>query len=179
LNIEKHNLFTKGGIYISQSFANNTSSRTSVVIGFVLGVIGLGLMIINILIGFFFVIIGVILFFVIRYFANDTSVLCHDDGFSVTIISKRKGTSVHEYTWQDVTETLYYEKESSGENNTTTCYFQANTEEGVAFTLAEMKNFDELIQIFNNRASHLPYYWEKPKGILKTSYVKQNRISHK
>jgi hypothetical protein len=175
LNNEKHNLFTKGGIFISQSFANNTSSRTSVILGVVLGVIGIGIMIFNILIGFIFVIIGVILFFVIRYFANDTSVLCHDDGFTVTIISKRKGTSIQEYSWQDVTETLYYEKESSGENNSTTCYFQANTESGVAFNLAEMKNFDGLIQQFNNNASHLPYYWEKPKGLLKTSYVKQNR----
>lgn len=146
------------------------------VLGVVLGVIGIGLMVINILIGFIFVIIGAILFFVIRYFANDTSVSCHEDGFIVTVINKRKGTSVHEYSWQDVTETVYYEKDSSGENNTTTCYFQAKTEIGVAFNLAEMKNFDGLIQLFNNNTSHLPYYWEKPKGMFKTSYVKQNRI---
>jgi hypothetical protein len=38
-----------------------------------------------------------------------------------------------------------------------------------------MKNFYELIEIFNQNTPHLPYFWEKPTGILKTRYKKQAR----
>ncbi|WML49508.1 hypothetical protein RCG23_05825 [Neobacillus sp. PS3-34] len=159
-----------------KEFSNNNSSLVSILIGVIFGVVGLGLMFIHVIIGFFFVLLGVVLFFSLRYFANDTRVSCHDNGFTVTVINKRKGTSVQEHAWADVTETLYYEKESGGENNSTTCYFQVQTAKGTAFNLHAMKNFDELIDIFNQKTVHIPYVWVKPKGMFK-SHQKQNRIS--
>jgi hypothetical protein len=110
------------------------------------------------------------------FFGNDTTVICHETGFTVTIESNRNGKVVTDYTWEDITETLYYEKESAGENNTSTCYFQVKTENGIAFNMYEMKNFHELIEIFNQNTNHLSYFWEKPTGLFKIRYQKQNRL---
>ena len=132
-------------------------------------------MLINIFIGALIFVIGVVIFLWLRYFGNDTTVSCREKGFSVAIINKRKGIIVNDYAWEEVTETLYYERESAGENNTTTCYFQVKTANGVAFNVYEMKNFHELIEIFNQNTTHLPYFWEKPTGIFKTRYKKQAR----
>jgi hypothetical protein len=166
----------KGGIFINREFANKTSSKSSVIFGLIFCLIGIGFMLINILIGSIIVIIGAAIFLWMRYFGNDTTISCREKGFTVTIINKRKGIVVNDYAWEDVTETLYYETESAGENNTTTCYFQVKTENGIAFNVYEMKNFHELIEIFNQNTP-LPYYWEKPKGLFKSNYQKQDRIS--
>ncbi|MEH7505864.1 hypothetical protein V7152_28585 [Neobacillus drentensis] len=134
-------------------------------------------MFINVLIGSIIFVIGVVIFWWMRYFGNDTTVSCREKGFTVTIINKRKGIFVNDYSWEEVTETLYYERESAGENNTTTCYFQAKTANGISFDVYEMKNFNELIEIFNQNTAHLPYFWEKPTGMFKTRYQKQTRVS--
>ncbi|MBT2737606.1 hypothetical protein [Bacillus sp. ISL-7] len=134
-------------------------------------------MFLNIWIGSFIFVIGVVIFLWMRYFGNDTTVSCREKGFTVTIINKRKGIFVNDYAWEQVTETHYYERESAGENNTTTRYFQVKTENGAAFNVYEMKNFHELIEIFNQNTVHLPYFWEKPTGILKTRYQKQTRVT--
>src|SRR5574342_533935 len=125
-------------------------------------------MFINVLIGSIIVILALIIFLIMYFFGNDTTVICHEKGFTVTITNQRKGTFVNEYTWEDVTDTLYYEKESAGENNTTTCYFQVKTENSIAFNVYQMKNFHELIELFNQNTTHLAYFWEKPTGMLKT-----------
>ncbi|WML26121.1 hypothetical protein [Neobacillus sp. OS1-33] len=132
-------------------------------------------MLINVFIGALIFVIAVFIYLWMRYFGNDTTVSCREKGFTVAIVNKRKGITVNDYTWEEVTETLYYERESPGENNTTTCYFQVKTDKGVAFNVYEMKNFYELIEIFNQNTTHLPYFWEKPTGILKTRYKKQAR----
>jgi hypothetical protein len=172
-----HTLLTKGGIFINREFSNKTSSKSSVVFGIIFGLIGIGFMFINVLIGSIIFVIGVVIFWWMRYFGNDTTVSCRERGFTVTIINKRKGTFVNDYSWEEVTETLYYERESAGENNTTTCYFQAKTTNGIAFDVYEMKNFNEMIEIFNQNTAHLPYFWEKPTGMFKTRYQKQTRVS--
>jgi hypothetical protein len=161
---------------MNREFSNKTASKSSGVFGLVFCLIGIGFMFINVLIGSIIVILALVIFLFMYFFGNDTTVICHDQGFNVTIINQRKGILLNEFAWEDVTETLYYEKESAGENNTTTCYFQAETANGIAFNLYEMKNFNELIDIFNKHTSHLPYFWEKPTGIFKTRYQKQNRV---
>jgi hypothetical protein len=160
-----------------EEFSNNNSSMGSVLVGIILGLVGFAMMIFSILIGSIVVVLAVVLFFLMRYLATDTTVSCHEDGFTVKVISKRKGTSVQEYAWADVTETHYYERESGGENSSTSSYFQVKTVKGMAFNLHEMKNFDDLIKIVNQNTQHLPYEWEKQKGLFK-SYQKQNRISY-
>ncbi|MBV7508470.1 hypothetical protein KW850_24955 [Bacillus sp. sid0103] len=161
---------------MNREFSNKTSSKSSGIFGLIFCFIGIGFMFINVLIGSIIIIIALVIFLIMYYFGNDTTVICHENGFTVTIANKREGISVNEYSWEDVTETLYYEKESAGENNTTTCYFQVKTENGIAFTLYEMKNFHELIELCNQNIDHLPYFWEKPTGMFKTRYQKQNRV---
>lgn len=164
---------------MNREFSNKTASKSSGIFGLVFCLIGIGFMFINVLIGSIIVILALFIFLFMYYFGSDTIVACHDEGFTVTIINKRQGIQVNDYAWEDVTETLYYEKESAGENNTTTCYFQAKTANGLAFNLYEMKNFNEFIDLFNQQTSHLPYFWEKPTGMLKTRYQKQNRVPYK
>ena len=162
---------------MTNEFANNTSSKTSIILGVIFGVIGIGILFFHLLLGLIFIVLGVIIFLLMRFFANDTKVSCYDTGFSVTIVNKRIGTNVYNYKWEDVTETLFYEKDSGGENNTTTSYFMVKSVNGTAFNLYKMKNFDLLIQLFNQQTEHLPYIWEKPKGKLQTTYSKQPRSS--
>jgi hypothetical protein len=162
---------------MTNEFANNTSSKTSIILGVIFGVIGIGIMFFHLLLGLIFIVLGVIIFLLMRFLANDTKVSCYDTGFSVTVVNKRKGTNVHNYKWQDVTETLFYEKDSRGENNTTTSYFMVKTVNGTAFNLYKIKNFDLLIRLFNQHTEHLPYILEKPKGKLQTAYSKQPRSS--
>ncbi|MDQ0200201.1 SdpI family protein [Neobacillus ginsengisoli] len=162
---------------MQKEFTNSTSSKTSVILGVIFGAIGIGLLFISVWVGLIFVVLAVVIFFLIRYFANDITVSCDENGFTVKVINKRKGTSVNEYTWKDVVETTYYEIESRGENSTKTRYFQAKTENGVVFNVYEMKNFDHLIQLFNQNTPQLSYFWESPKGLFSSSYLKQNRTS--
>ena len=161
---------------MNREFANKTSSRSSGIFGLIFCFIGIGFMFINVLIGSIIVILALFIFLIMYFFGYDTTVICHEKGFTVTIASQRKGTFVNEYTWEDVTDTLYYEKESAGENNTTTCYFQVKTGNEIAFNVYQMKNFHELIELFNQNTAHLAYFWEKPTGMLKTGYQKQTRV---
>ena len=164
---------------MNREFSNKTASKSSGIFGLIFCLIGIGFMFFNVLIGSIVVILALVIFLFMYYFGNDTTVVCHDNGFTVTIVNNRKGTIVNDYAWEDVIDTHYYEKESAGENNTTTCYFQVKTENGVAFNVYEMKNFHELIEIFNQNTDHLPFFWEKPTGMFKTRYQKQNRIPNK
>jgi hypothetical protein len=139
-----------------------------------MGLIGIGFTIFSATIGLAVVVLAIVVFLLLRYFGNDTTISCHDNGFSVKVVNKRKGSLVQEYEWSDVTETLYFERESGGEDSPTTRYFSVTTDNGVAFSLHEIKGFNELIDIFNRKTNHLPYLWEKPKGF-SSSYKKQQR----
>jgi hypothetical protein len=161
---------------MNREFANKTASKSSGIFGLIFCFIGIGFMFINVLIGSIIIILALVIFLFMYFFGNDTTVICHETGFTVTIESNRNGKVVTDYTWEDITETLYYEKESAGENNTSTCYFQVKTENGIAFNMYEMKNFHELIEIFNQNTNHLSYFWEKPTGLFKIRYQKQNRL---
>ena len=119
------------------------------------------------------VFLGVVLFFSILYLSSDTTVTCHDTGFTVNVVSKKKGTSIQEYKWEEVTETKYFVKDG-GDDGADTRYFLVNTEKGTAFKLASMKGFDELISIINEKTPHLPYTWIKKRG-LSSYYIKQER----
>lgn len=163
---------------MNREFSNKTSSKSSGIFGLIFCFIGIGFMFINVLIGSIIIILALVIFLFMYYFGNDTTVICHENGFRVTLVNKRNGILINDYQWEDVSETLYYEKESAGENNTITSYFQVKTENGIAFNLYEMKNFHELIELFNQNTIHLPYFWEKPTGMFKTRYQKQNRVAN-
>lgn len=161
---------------MQNEFSNNTASKSAVLMGAIFGVVGIGFMLLSVWIGLILVVFAIVLFLFMRNFASDIKVSCGINAFTVTVTNKKKGVTVQKYDWKDVTETLYYEKDSGSENSTTNRYFQVSTESGVAFNLYQMKNFDQLIQIFNQSTTHLPYYWEKPQGMLPYSYKKQARI---
>jgi len=166
---------------MNREFSVNTASKGSIYFGAILGVIGIGFLAFNILIGALIIIGGVLLFFLMRNFANDSTIICHEHGFSVKVVNKRKGTSIQDYKWEDVISTQYYEKESSSDDDgasTTTSYFTVKTGDGVAFDLQEMSGFADLIEIFNENTPHLPYYWEKPKGIFSTGYKRKQRSTN-
>ncbi|WML46731.1 hypothetical protein RCG23_13875 [Neobacillus sp. PS3-34] len=153
---------------------SNKSTGTSMVFGIVFGIMGISCLSFFPLLGLGFIAIGVIVFFLIRTFMNNTTVTIHDQGFSVKEGNKRKGTAVKEYKWSDVVATSYYEEDSGGEDSDTTSFFQVSTNEGVAFDLQKMKGFNELIELVNQNTPHLPYYWAKPQGWL-GKYQKQSR----
>jgi hypothetical protein len=159
-----------------REFSNNNASK-SIIIGIIFGIVGVGFTFFSLWVGLIIIIFAIVLFLLMKNFASDIVVVCHDQGFTVKVTNKRKGNSVQDYGWSDVTETLYFERESGGEDSTTTRYFQVSTVSGVAFNLYEMKHFEQLIQLFNENTPHLPYYWEKPKGMLGYSYKKQARVS--
>jgi hypothetical protein len=162
---------------MNKEFIINTASSGSILFGAVLGVIGIGVgLLFNILFGGLLIVAAVLLYFLMRNFANDTTISCQDHGFSIKVENKRKGTSVQDYKWEDVISTQYYEKDSGSDSDgdsTTTSYFIVKTGEGVAFDIHEMSGFAELIEIFNQNTPHLPYYWEKSKGIFSSSGYKR------
>ncbi|RHW37993.1 hypothetical protein D1B31_14520 [Neobacillus notoginsengisoli] len=160
-----------------REFSVNTATRGSIIFGSVLAVIGLVVMVYSLLFGALVVGAAVLIFFLMRNFANDTTISCHDQGFSVKVENKRRGTTLSDYKWEDVVSTQYYEKELSDSdgNSTTTSYFTVKTGEGVAFDLQEMRGFADLIDIFNQNTLHIPYYWEKSRGILSSGYSKKQR----
>ena len=141
--------------------------------GSIIGIIGIGVITINILLGSFALLLAVVAFLLFWFNGTDTTVICHEKGFTVKMVNKGKGTSLHEYGWEEVTETIYYDNES-GEDHLTTRRILVKTASGPAFNLYAMKGFDELISIFNQKTSHLPYVWEKPRK-MSTIYTKQER----
>ena len=161
---------------MQREFSNNNASK-SWIISSIFGVVGIGFMLFSVWIGSIIIVFAIVIFLLMKNLASDIQVVCHNEGFTVKVTNKRKGNTIQDYLWKDVTETVYYEKESGGEDSTTTRYFKICTESGVAFNLYQMKHFDQLVQIFNDNTPHLPYYWEKPKGILGFSYKKQDRLS--
>ncbi|MFC5465281.1 hypothetical protein [Lederbergia graminis] len=160
---------------MGKEFSNKTSSKAAIYIGVILGMAGIMLMFINDPVGWSTIGLALILFLVLRYFGDDTTVSCDEQGFKVKIVSKRKGTTVKEYAWEDVTGTYYYEYESGGEDSSISRFFQVNTAEGIAFNMEAMKSFDELIEIFNENTKHLSYKWAKIDGFQNT-YIQQERM---
>ncbi|MEH7303460.1 hypothetical protein, partial [Neobacillus drentensis] len=59
---------------MTNEFANNTSSKTSIILGVIFGVIGIGILFFHLLLGLIFIVLGVIIFLLMRFFANDTKV---------------------------------------------------------------------------------------------------------
>jgi hypothetical protein len=165
---------------MNREFSVDTASKGSIVFGSILGVIGLVVAVFNILFGALIIVGAVLLFFLMRNFANDLTIICRDEGFSVKIVNKRKGSSVTDYKWEDVISTQYYEKDSGSDsdgNSTTTSYFLVKTGEGVAIDLQDMSGFADLIEIFNQKTPHLPYYWAKNRNLLSSSRFKRNQRS--
>jgi hypothetical protein len=156
---------------LNKEFSNKNASK-SWIIGIIFVIGGIAFMMINFLIGLGVIALGAILFFLIKNLASNYTVTLRDDGFTVRKVNKKKGTTVQDYLWSDVTETVYYEKDSG---DYTYYYFKVKTANNIAFDLIEMKGFDDLILIVNEKTPHLPYQWVKPKGILKSRYEKQMR----
>ena len=162
---------------MNHEFSNRTSSVGSILFGVVFGLFGIGVMIfLSVLYGVGIFIFGLLLFFLIRYFASDVSIRCDDESFTVKVVNKRKGSKLNHYKWEDVLSTLYYERESGGEDSSSTSYFMVKVPEGVAFDFRETKGFHELIQIFNEKTPHLPYVWGKIGDLKKFKKSEDKKI---
>ena len=128
---------------------------------------------IHVLLGTIALLLAVVVSFLFYFYGNDTTVICHEEGFTVKNANRVKGTSLHEYGWQEVTETKYYDNESE-EDHLPKRRILVKTASGPVFNLYAMKGFDELISIINQKTNHLPYKWEKP-GVFSYKYKKQER----
>jgi hypothetical protein len=133
---------------MQREFSNNNALK-ALIIGGIFGIDGIGFMLLSIWIGLIIIIFVIVIFLLMKNLASDIQVACNEEGFTLKVTNKSKGNTVQEYRWTDVTETLYYEKESGGEDSTTTRYFKVSTGSGVAFNLYQMKHFDQLVQLFN------------------------------
>jgi hypothetical protein len=154
--------FKKRGGVMGKEFSNKDSVRMAIIAGAIPGIIGIGAVTLNVLLGTMVLVLAVIAFGLFWFYGKDTTVICHDNGFTVKKASRGKGTSLHEYGWGEVTETRFYDNESE-EDHLPTRRILVKTASGHAFNLYAMKGFDELISIFNQKTSHLPYVWVKPR----------------
>jgi hypothetical protein len=158
---------------MGKEFSNNASVRMAVIASAIIGIVGIGVITINVLLGTMVLVLAAIAFGLFWFYGTDTTVVCHENGFTVKMVNKGKGTSLHEYGWNEVTETKYYDNES-GEDHLTTRRMLVKTASGPVFNLYAMKGFDELISIFNQKTSHLPYVWVKPRE-MSNIFMKQER----
>jgi hypothetical protein len=158
---------------MGKQFSNNDSIRMAMIAGAILGIIGIGVITLHVLLGTLVLVSAAVAFGLFWIYGTDTTVVCHENGFTVKKVTKGKGTSLHKYGWGEVTETRYYDNES-GENQLTTRRILVKTPRGPVFNLYAMKGFDELISIFNQKTSHLPYVWVKPRE-MSNIFTKQER----
>ncbi|MDR7080702.1 hypothetical protein J2Y03_005793 [Neobacillus niacini] len=158
---------------MGKEFTNSNSIRMAAIAGSIIGIVGIGVITKNVLLGSVILLLAAIAFLLFLYYGSDTTVICHEKGFTVKIVSRGKGMSLHEYGWEEVKETQYYDNESE-EDHLTTRRMLVKTASGPAFNLYAMKGFDELISIFNQKTSHLPYVWKKPRE-MSNIYTKQER----
>jgi hypothetical protein len=165
--------FKKGGVVMGKEFSNKDSVRMAMIAGAIIGIIGIGIITLHVLLGTLVLVLAAVTSGLFWFYGSDTTVVCHDNGFTVKKVTKGKGTSLHEYGWGEVTETRYYDNES-GEDHLTTRRMLVKTASGPVFNLYAMKGFDELISIFNQKTSHLPYVWVKPRQ-MSNIFTKQER----
>jgi hypothetical protein len=158
---------------MGKEFSNKDSIRMAWIAGSIIGIIGVGVITIHVLLGSLALLSAVIAFVLFFYYGKDTTVICNEKGFTVKSESKAKGTSLHEYRWEEATETQYHDNES-GEDHLITRRILVKTASGPAFNLYAMKGFDELIGIFNQKTNHLPYVWKKPRE-MSNIYTMQER----
>jgi hypothetical protein len=158
---------------MGKEFSNNNSTRMAWIAGSIIGIIGVGVITIHVLLGSLALLSAVIAFILFFYYGTDTTVICNEKGFTVKNESRAKGKSHHEYRWEEVTQTKYYDNESE-EDHLTTRRILVKTASGPGFNLYAMKGFDELIAIFNQKTNHLPYVWKKPRE-MSNIYTMQER----
>ncbi|SDM86943.1 hypothetical protein [Bacillus sp. OK048] len=158
---------------MGKEFSNKNSVRLAAIAAAIIGIIGIGVITIHVLLGILALLLAVVVSFLFYIYGNDTTVICHEDGFTVKNTNRGKGTSIHEYGWQEVAETKFYDNVSE-EDHLPTRSILVKTTGGLAFNLYAMKGFDELISIINQKTKHLPYKWEKP-GAFSHTYKKQER----
>jgi hypothetical protein len=158
---------------MGKEFSNKDSVRMALIAGTILGIIAIGVITLNVLLGTMVLVLAAITFGLFWFYGTDTTVVCHENGFTVKMVNKGKGTSLHEYSWNEVTETRYYDNES-GEDHLTTRRLLVKTASGPVFNLYAMKGFEELISIFNQKTNHLPYVWVKPRE-LSNIFMKRER----
>ncbi|MEH6994008.1 hypothetical protein V7075_15045 [Neobacillus drentensis] len=99
---------------MGKEFANKDSVRMAMIAGAILGIIGIGVITLNVLLGTMVLVLAAITFGLFSLYGTDTTVVCHEKGF------------------------------------------------------------DELISIFNQKTSHLPYVWVKPRE-MSNIFKKQER----
>jgi hypothetical protein len=158
---------------MGKEFTNKDSIRMALIAGSIIGIVGIGVITIHVLLGSLILLLAVIAFLLFFFYGKDTTVICNEKSFTVKHESKAKGASLREFGWGEVTETRYYDNES-GEDHLMTRRILVKTARGQAFNLYAMKDFDELISIFNQKTSHLPYIWKKPR-VMSNIYTMQQR----
>ncbi|MEH7255068.1 hypothetical protein V7111_23435 [Neobacillus niacini] len=84
---------------MTKEFSNKNAAK-SVIIGLAFVIIGLAGMAFSVPIGSAGFLLGIVLFFLIRYLSSDTTVICHDTGFTVKVVNKKKGNTIQEFRWE-------------------------------------------------------------------------------
>jgi hypothetical protein len=100
------------------------------------------------------------------------TIQCTPAGFSVVRESKRRGARREEYRWGEVTGTKYeytLSRRRKGQKSIAG-FFSVQTSRGPAFKVDQSQSdFHELITVFNEQTSHLPYIWARDSSF--TNYV--------
>jgi hypothetical protein len=161
---------------MGKEFTNKDSIRRALIAGSIIGIVSIGVITIHVLLGSLVLLLAVIAFLLFFFYGRDTAVICNEKGFTVKSESKAKGVSLYEYGWEEVTETRYYDNES-GEDHLMTSRILVKTASGQVFNLYAMKDFDELISIFNEKTGHLPYVWKKPREMSNFYTMRQRSFS--
>lgn len=96
---------------------------------------------------------------------------CAPAAFSVLSESKRRGTRREEYRWGEVTSTKYEHtlRRQKGGSKRIVGSFRAETSRGRAFEVDHnQSDFQELVTVFNEQTSHLPYIWARDSNFAGT-----------
>ncbi|MDM5330093.1 hypothetical protein [Neobacillus sp. CF12] len=76
---------------MGKEFSNHNSVRMSFITAAIIGIIGIGLLTIHVFLGTLVLMLAVVAFGMFHYFGTDTTVICHEKGFTVKLVNKVKG----------------------------------------------------------------------------------------
>ena len=150
-----------------REYRSTVSTFVYIFLGFVFLFLGLIFTFLIGALGLAILSLAVIVPAVVRYLRRDLKVTCSDQGFVVRTESARHGRSEVAYSWDEVTATSYHEtahRDSEGFSHTVG-HFEVETMRGKAFAVNhKVRQFAELIEIFNTMAPQIPYVWKPRKG---------------
>lgn len=100
------------------------------------------------------------------YISQTTTVVCDEEGLSITRSSRRHGSRTERHRWAEVTGTEFYYTTQSregkeGDETSHTGHFAIAAEQGTVLDWSDRAGFDELMATVNERTPHLDYVWVK------------------